>query len=140
MESDGALSRMMGEIDTIVSVLDTVEVKEKQALQGQLLSFRDQIVSKRSDISLASLQRNVDLVARSVGIENTSTFSNTSTTTTSTTSSTRPIKRTSAAVSVHCWHFKHKAKKALRVPATSCKNLRAFSLRLLQFSTSLIIP
>lgn len=143
---DGVFSRIVGNIDTIVSVLDTGldAPKEREALKVQLAEFKDQIAvwesqvrvkqrEKQSlevasqpslDISLTSLQRNVDLVARSLGIDPVWHSGDEKK------GAAGVTKRSgSASVFVHCWNFKQKTKKVLHISA-SCKSLRAFSLRL----------
>jgi hypothetical protein len=134
---DDVFAQINGDIDTIVSVLDSVvdAPKERHALKSQLSGFKNQITVLESyvrhlqadpgshhpaslDISLTSLQRNVDLVARSLGID--PVWSNDDDT-------RQELARTSS-VSLHCWRFKHKAKKLFHISA-GCKTIRAFSLR-----------
>lgn len=146
VSGDDVFSQIMGDIDTIASVLDSVvdAPKERLALKEQLSGFKNQIgvlethVKKKLgtksdsrpsslDVSLTSLQRNVDLVSRSLGIDplwNSSEDSRNR----KVVADEPPAPKESPVVSLYCWRFKLKAKKLLRAPA-GCKNIRAFSLR-----------
>jgi len=140
-------THIIGEIESIVSVLDST--KEREALKNQLSGFKSQITvleshvkkkkgelpcsSEELEFSLTSLQRNVDLVARSLGIDPVWNHQNLKEGVGETNASLfSPSKTSSGAVSLQCWSFKQKAKKFLRVSA-SCKNIRAFSLRWVVF-------
>lgn len=145
------LSQILGEIDAITIVLDAVVdvPKERQALKAHLLEFRDQTSlfqrnSRRHhagsdslpsslEISISSLQRNVDLVARSLGIDpvwNSSGGKSRESEEGDESTSNRSVSGS------HNWsHFKHRVKKLFRVPV-GCKSVRAFSLRLTILGTS----
>lgn len=139
--SGDMFSQIIVDIDTIVTVLDSVvdAPKEREALKLQLSGFKDQIsfleseVKKQGscdfrqsslEISLTNLQRNVDLVARSLGIDPVwNPKAATSNKQHDPTTESRCIP-----VTLHCLGFKHKARKLVRA-SVGCKNLRAFSLR-----------
>ena len=145
-DRDDVFTQIIGDIDTIVGVLDSVvdAPKDRHALRTQLSGFKTQITSLEThvrmkqaghndlsqpaslEISFTSLQRNVDLVARSLGID--PVWSNSADDRNHDATDAASPKKTSP-VSLHCWRFKHKAKKLLRVSA-GCKTIRAFSLRL----------
>jgi len=140
-------THIIGEIESIVSVLDST--KERDALKSQLSGFKSQITvleshvkkkgglqpsSEELEFNLTSLQRNVDLVARSLGIDPVWNNSKEG----GDTHALTP-RATSGSVSLQCWSFKQKAKKFLRVSA-SCKNIRAFSLRLVVLSKMFFKP
>ena len=141
-DAGDVFSQILGDIDTIVRELDAgVDApKEREALKVQLAGFKDQISVLESqvriqqseihsqpslDVSLTSLQRNVDLVARSLSINPVWHSGDDK-------KRAGVVKRSTSctSVSVHCGLFKRKTKKALCVSSASCKNLRAFTLRL----------
>lgn len=147
---DDVFTQIIGDIETIVSVLDSVvdAPKERHALKSQLSGFKSQITVLESqvrrkqrachdsdshpaslDISLTSLQRNVDLVARSLGIDPVWNNSSSLDDTHKQEAEEAACPKKISSVSLHCWSFKQKAKKLFHVSA-GCKTLRAFSLRL----------